>query len=142
MKIYITILVGLILSGSALADFGDVKLVLSGFETNEGQVIITIYQGAEGFGEEDSKPFRIIEGTVKDLQYTETVTLPEGEYAILVIHDINNNGELDTNFIGIPKEPIGASINKKKSRPDYDKSKFSVGKNGSLTLEIAVYTIF
>lgn len=35
--------------------------------------------------------------------------LPEGEYALSVIHDLNENGKLDSNAIGIPKEPYGFS---------------------------------
>lgn len=35
--------------------------------------------------------------------------LPEGEYALSVIHDLNENGKLDSNLIGIPKEPYGFS---------------------------------
>lgn len=35
--------------------------------------------------------------------------LPAGEYLFSFYHDINNNGKLDTNFLGIPKEPFGFS---------------------------------
>lgn len=35
--------------------------------------------------------------------------LPSGEYALAIYHDENGNGELDTNWIGIPKEPLGFS---------------------------------
>ena len=35
--------------------------------------------------------------------------LPEGTYAIKAFHDVNDNGELDTNWMGIPKEPYGFS---------------------------------
>ena len=33
--------------------------------------------------------------------------LPAGEYAISVIHDENENGDLDSNLMGIPKEGFG-----------------------------------
>jgi uncharacterized protein (DUF2141 family) len=33
--------------------------------------------------------------------------LPIGNYAVSVIHDENANGELDSNFMGIPKEGFG-----------------------------------
>jgi uncharacterized protein (DUF2141 family) len=33
--------------------------------------------------------------------------IPSGKYAISVIHDENGNGELDSNFMGIPKEGFG-----------------------------------
>jgi uncharacterized protein (DUF2141 family) len=35
--------------------------------------------------------------------------LRPGTYAISVFHDENSNGKLDTNFLGIPKEGVGAS---------------------------------
>jgi uncharacterized protein (DUF2141 family) len=30
-------------------------------------------------------------------------------YAVSVFHDENSNGKLDTNFMGIPREGVGAS---------------------------------
>jgi uncharacterized protein (DUF2141 family) len=35
--------------------------------------------------------------------------VPPGTWAVLAYQDENVNGELDTNFIGIPKEPYGFS---------------------------------
>ena len=35
--------------------------------------------------------------------------LPAGEYAIAIFHDENGNEELDTNWLGIPREPLGFS---------------------------------
>lgn len=39
--------------------------------------------------------------------------LKAGIYAISIFHDENDNGKLDTNFIGIPTEPYGFSNNAK-----------------------------
>ena len=36
-----------------------------------------------------------------------------GTLAVSVFHDENSNGKLDTNFIGIPREGVGASNNAK-----------------------------
>ena len=35
--------------------------------------------------------------------------IPEGTYALAVIHDENSNGKLDTNLLGIPQEGYGFS---------------------------------
>jgi AraC-like DNA-binding protein len=35
--------------------------------------------------------------------------IPEGEYLIALFQDTNNNGQLDTNFLGFPREPVGLS---------------------------------
>lgn len=42
--------------------------------------------------------------------------LPPGKYALSCFHDLNGNGELDTNFLGIPTEPYGFSNN---ARPKF-----------------------
>ena len=36
--------------------------------------------------------------------------LPEGRYAVAVFHDANLNGRLDKNFMGIPREGFGFSL--------------------------------
>ena len=41
--------------------------------------------------------------------------LPDGEYAIALYHDANGNDELDTNWLGIPKEDVGFSNAKMKT---------------------------
>ncbi len=35
--------------------------------------------------------------------------LPYGTYAVALFHDVNDNGELDRNFFGIPTEPFAFS---------------------------------
>ena len=37
------------------------------------------------------------------------ITLPHGEYYIGVFQDANNNGSLDRNFLGVPRELFGVS---------------------------------
>lgn len=65
--------------------------------------------------------------------------LPGGDYALLVWHDANGNGELDTNFIGIPKEAVGAS-NNPAARPTFANSRFACF--GSVLQTVRIRTIF
>ena len=61
-----------------------------------------------------------------------------GEYAASVFLDINENGKLDTNAIGSPKEPWGVSKNVKSKRqgPEiYKEAKFDY-QGGPLTMQI------
>lgn len=39
--------------------------------------------------------------------------VPTGKVLALLFHDLNGNGKLDTNFIGIPKEPYASSIRRR-----------------------------
>jgi len=51
----------------------------------------------------------------------EIADLPHGQYAIAVYHDVNGNGKLDKNLLGIPSEPYAFSNNPraKWKRPDF-----------------------
>lgn len=55
--------------------------------------------------------------------------LPAGVYAVSAFFDKNNNGKLDTNFLGIPKEPIAVSNNAKGifGPPRFKDAKFRLG---------------
>lgn len=39
--------------------------------------------------------------------------VPAGRYSMAAFHDENDNGKLDTNWLGIPKEGLGSSNNAK-----------------------------
>jgi len=39
--------------------------------------------------------------------------LPHGDYAVMLYHDVNDNGKLDSNFLRVPREPYGFSNNKR-----------------------------
>ncbi len=65
--------------------------------------------------------------------------LPAGEYAIAVFHDKNGNGEMDRNFIGLPKEPYGFSNNARGTfgPPKWKKAKVSISEqNFALNIKI------
>lgn len=53
--------------------------------------------------------------------------VPEGEYMVQVVQDVNSNGEIDA-VMGIPKEPVGFSQNPSLmfGVPGFDKMAFAV----------------
>jgi uncharacterized protein (DUF2141 family) len=53
-------------------------------------------------------------------------SIPPGEYAISVLHDLNNNGKMDSNFFGVPREGFGFSNDAIGAfgPPDFQKAKF------------------
>jgi uncharacterized protein (DUF2141 family) len=54
--------------------------------------------------------------------------LKPGAYAVLVTHDENGNGKLDSNMIGMPIEAYGFSNNPNVMRkPTWDEARFEVG---------------
>ena len=54
--------------------------------------------------------------------------LKPGRYAVMITHDENGNGKLDTNLIGMPVEGYGFSNNPRVMRkPTWDETRFEVG---------------
>ncbi|HKR26614.1 MAG TPA: DUF2141 domain-containing protein [Terriglobales bacterium] len=85
---------------------------IDGFRTDKGQVICSLYSSAEGFpknaGEAIAHSKSPIANRHADCEFS---GIQPGTYAISVFHDENSNGRLDTNFLGIPREGVGASNN-------------------------------
>lgn len=101
---------------------------VSGIKSNEGAIQIAIFNSGASFP--DQKPFKAYTHSLKKSEIVEVVfeNIPFGEYAVAVYHDKNENNELDTNFVGIPKEPYGFSNdhNPKLSAPDYASAKVEI----------------
>lgn len=100
-----------------------VQIELTGLESAEGNLFIAVYDSKKTWlGDETVAQQKVVivesreEGIVKaELQ------LPPGEYALSIFHDSNDNGKLDANFIGIPKEPVALSNN---ARPKFGPPKY------------------
>ncbi|MDR0612870.1 MAG: DUF2141 domain-containing protein, partial [Dysgonamonadaceae bacterium] len=80
------------------------------------------------------KTYKGYAAEVTDTSLEFSVELPEGEYAISVYHDENDNNKLDTGVFGIPTEGYGFSNNVKgfMGPPSFKESKFSLTKDSTL----------
>ena len=67
--------------------------------------------------------------------------LPPDRYAVSVYLEENNNKKLDTNFLGIPKEPVGGSNNPKSrmGTPHFDDSVFTFDSTHSTVVIKLIY---
>lgn len=66
--------------------------------------------------------------------------LPAGEYAVMVFHDLDGNDRLDTNLLGIPREPWGGSLRGKSvfGPPGWADVKFTLPAGGeTLAIEMS-----
>ena len=117
------------------------KLIITvvGLRSNQGKVYISLYNSQEGFPTEPNKALR--KSSVGIINGKATLTLddlPEGVYAAACFHDEDNNGKLNTNFIGMPTEGIGASNDAKGffGPPKYKDAAFSLRRDGVITIRI------
>ncbi|MDR9498339.1 MAG: DUF2141 domain-containing protein [Hydrogenovibrio sp.] len=75
-------------------------------KNSTGNITCGIFESPKGFPKDFLGSAKAI--IIKKIQKTKAQChfsdIPPGTYAIAVIHDKNMNGELDTNWIGIPSE--------------------------------------
>ena len=108
----------------------NVILELEGLSEVSGDVFIAVYDSNDEWLTDSTLLEERV--TIADARDGELVRaalqLPPGEYAITVFFDHNKNGKLDTNLIGIPKEPMGLSNNAraKYGPPKYEDAVFSL----------------
>ena len=111
------------------SSFGNLKIVISDFGSDQGVVKVGLASTKEAFEARKSvkEGFTGVTLDIKDKRTEHTFeNIPYGEYAIKYYHDENGNGKLDANALGIPNEPYGFSNNARAvfSPPSFEKAKF------------------
>ena len=108
-------------------------------EMGSGEVVIEVYNSKSDWLQ---KPFREVKLSPENKLQTVTFDLPYGNYAISIYQDSNENGELDRNFIGIPKEPIAFGNNHRPfGEPDFESSTITFDASYQ-PQEIELYKVF
>lgn len=64
--------------------------------------------------------------------------LPSGDYAVAIFHDENDNEELDKNWAGIPKEPLGFSNARMKTfgPPSFEDCRIRLQTDASVVIQM------
>lgn len=104
----------------------------------DGELLIGVFSSEDGFPPEIQKA--LVSAKIKPESPTHTFeNLPQGNYAVVVIHDRNKSGQLDRNLIGMPKEPVGLSNYKTISLsnlPTFRKASFELKESGLLKVKL------
>jgi uncharacterized protein (DUF2141 family) len=107
-------------------------------ESTDGKISVAVYDDAEGFLKFD-KVYKT-EAVPAQKGSTEVIIkdLPKGTYALAIFHDRNDNEELDTNMLGIPKEPLGFSKGKMKTfgPPSFGECSFDLTYDQTISVPI------
>ena len=135
LMVLIQIVCGISLFAEETSEEKKLIVEITNVTSEEGQIILAIYNSSDNYDK------RIAFQEVKLKPEIDTVifetNVPDGEYLVMLVHDINNNGKLDTSFIGMPKEPVGLSNYDGKGIPGKFKNhKFSVNENTEIIIPL------
>jgi uncharacterized protein (DUF2141 family) len=85
---------------------------ITGFRNERGIARVTLFRDSKGFPDNATLAFRTHSAVVTNGQaVVDFENIPFDDYAIGVLHDENENGRMDTNWLGRPIEGYGASNN-------------------------------
>src|SRR5690554_3491154 len=106
-KLIIISLISLLSYQAEVQDSASITVSIEGATSNKGKMFVAIYN-AEGDFLKAS--FKSVKSSIVNKSCTVTFEgIPEGVYAVSVFHDENDNGKLDSNFLGIPTEDYACS---------------------------------
>ena len=117
----------ILLPALAHAELTKLTVVVSGIEPSTGTVEVSVFNSAETLMQKPvlQKP-RKVDG------HTETTFvfagMLEGNYAVVVVHDENGNGVLDSGFLGFGGENFAYSNDARSwlGRPSFEDASFTV----------------
>jgi len=108
---------------------GKLVVDVSGFPSSDGFAMVALNNSEASYkGGEDAAIAKTKTMVVDQKVQVIFTNLPYGWYGISLYHDENNNGEMDKNAMGIPKEAYGFSNNAKGffGKPSYKNVKFQL----------------
>lgn len=114
-----------------LANASDLTVQIEGISDAQGTIVLGLFDAATYDGEGAVNGANLkVEGNAVSTVFED---LEPGEYAIKLYHDVNDDGEMNTNPFGMPTEPFAFS-NDAKGRfgpAKWDAAKFVVEADGT-----------
>ena len=107
-----------------------VTISVTGIASQEGFIMVALFDEAGWRGE----PVAATRTAAQDGTVTLALAAPSpGRYGIKLFHDVDSDGELNTNMVGIPTEPYGFSNNAPPQfgPPSFDAAAFDIGPDGA-----------
>ncbi|MCW5922981.1 MAG: DUF2141 domain-containing protein [Saprospiraceae bacterium] len=95
----------------------------------KGSLYIGVYDSESSFLQEKKVVFKkVLPVRKKGSIELKIPDLAPGFYAVSCFHDLNDNGKLDKNLVGIPSEPYGFSNNARPKfrAPKWEEAKFEI----------------
>ena len=144
MLLPLAMLAALPLSALQAAETTTLHVVVTGLKTTTGTIRACVFTSATAFPA-CAKGVNTIKADAPANAPTVKFAIPGVPVgvpvAVSLFADVNNNKEMDRNFMGIPKEPIGISNNATESfgAPKFEKAQFTVKPNMTVPIALRYY---
>jgi uncharacterized protein (DUF2141 family) len=121
------------LSHGQSTGLGDISVVITKLRNAKGEVLISLYNRAEGFPKDRSAIVRsaAVRATASGEVATVFEDLPYGDYAIAVLHDEDGSRDMTFGLFHLPKEGYCFSNNVKAvlKAPRFEQASFTLDRD-------------
>lgn len=126
---YISLTVVCLMATINLAAQANLEVTIRNIREAKGVIRIALFTNEEDFLKKVELR-KVVKAEGKEITVI-FENLNPGDYAVSAIHDENENGELDSNIVGIPKEGFAFGNNAMGTfgPPSFDKAKVTLEKN-------------
>lgn len=136
VRIVVSLIIAVISGNLEAQNTYKITVIVNEADNDKGQMFLALYNSETDFLE---KEFKGAKSKIVNSSCTVTFNnIPEGVYAVSIFHDENDNGKMDTNFMGIPKENFGCSNDAKgfMGPPKWNDAKFDLKGDKSVTITL------
>ena len=112
------------------------RLKVDNVRSARGTIWVGIYEGEHDFLDRHKARLEHVRVDAEGAAYIELVGMVVGKrYAFGLFHDLNDNGDLDTNWLGLPAEPWGftGEVRTRLRLPYFDEVAFRLSSTQSTT---------
>ena len=139
--IYLSVLFNVLMINTKIGYYS-LTIKTNGLENSKGSVIFALYNKEGSLPDQKFKKYYKKEnvGIINKKAEVTFNNLPQGVYAVTILHDENNNGKIDTKFmLPLPKEGVGFSNYNDfgvSNRPNFKNASFNLDKDTVITIKI------
>jgi len=124
----------------SFSEAADLEISLENAPDN-GMLVFQVYDAADTFGDLRDPAQEFVLPAVGDSTYR-LGNVGGGKIAVLVYYDDNANGQIDKNFIGIPREPLAISNDyQPKGPPSFARASFRMPADELLRIRMSMYQV-
>ena len=128
----IKLFIGLLLmSLGSYAQDKEAQVKITAIRSGKGGIVLNVFKDQATYDKEQPfKKFVFDKKALANGSITVKINLPPGIYGITLLDDENEDGKIDKNLIGIPKEGFGFSnfFMEKMKKPSFDEFKVDFSK--------------
>ncbi len=132
-----TSLLAVLLTSAFTAQAHTLTVNIDQIKEQTGKLHVALYRSEQSYQQGKDAVAAVVKAVKGETLQLVFPDLADGQYAIKIMHDANDNGELDRNIMGIPSEGYGFSNNAGQFGPaSFEDAAFAVAADTSLTIHI------